>query len=754
MKAEDLFIQSPVGIGVYNGPTYTIELVNDLMLEYWGRSREEVLHKPLFDALPEARGQGFEEIIAGVFHTGDRYISTEIPVTLSRKGGLETIFTRLIFTPLRDDKGVITGVMGLAHEITELVLARKGIERTGKKFQQLVEDVPVGITIFRGPKFIVEMANDSYLQIIDRNREAFIGKPLFEALPEVRPVVEPLLNEVYWKGIPFNGTEFEVPLNRHGHTEITWFNFVYQPLREENLITGIVVVANEVTEQVRRKLMLQQSEKKFRSFIDQMPPPVTILRGEEMVIEMANRSLLEKIWHKTLEEVLGKKLLEVFPELSGQRFPELIRNVLATGKSYGEQEAQVYFDHPGGKKAFYFDFEYSPLYDEQGRVDGIMVTADDVTGKVEARRRVEEAEERARLATEASLAGIFDIEVPSYNVNCSRRFYEIFDLPLGASMREIVRRIHPDDNAARREAWEAGNATGVLHYEVRLIIGPQEVRWIRAQGRMYKNDKGELIRVLGTVLDITEQKMFSEALENKVQERTIELQRANDELAIRNQELLSFNYISSHDLQEPLRKIQTFASRIQSTEDAISPKNQVYLQRMQQSARQMQLLIRDLLEYSRAGQGEKVFEKLPLGDTLQTIRQQLLEEPTAEHVRIEIGDMPTVEAIPFQINQLFTNLLSNAVKFSRRNDNPLIRVDATRENGYHIIRVHDNGIGFLPEHKEHIFEVFRRLHHRSEYEGTGIGLAICKKIVENHHGRITAESKPGDGATFTVFLPA
>ena len=753
MKAEDLFIQSPVGIGVYYGPAYTIELVNDLMLEYWGRTREEVLHKPLFDALPEARGQGFEEIIGGVFHTGDRYISTEIPVTLARKGGLETIYTRLIFTPLRDDKGVITGVMGLAHDITELVVARKGIERTGKKFQQLVEDVPVGITIFRGPKFIVEMANDSYLRIIDKNREAFVGKPLFEALPEVRPAVEPLLNDVYWKGIPHHGTEFEVPLTRHGHTELTWFNFVYQPLREENVITGIVVVANEVTEQVRRKLMLQESEKKFRSFIDQMPPPVTILRGEEMVIEMANRSLLEKIWHKTPEEVLGKRLLEALPELSGQRFPELLRNVLTTGRSYGEQEALIHFDRPGGKKAFYFDFEYSPLFDGQGRVDGIMITADDVTEKVAARQRVEEAEERARLAVEASLAGVFDIEVPSYNVNCSRRFYEIFDLPPGASMQEIISRIHPDDNAARRAAWEAGNATGVLHYEVRLIIGPEEIKWIRAQGRMYKDDKGELIRVLGTVLDITEQKMFSEALENKVKERTIELQRANDELAIRNQELLSFNYISSHDLQEPLRKIQTFASRIQSTEDALSSENQVYLQRMQQSARQMQLLIRDLLEYSRAGQGEMVFETLPLGQTLQSIRQQLLEEATAEHIRIEIGDMPTVEAIPFQINQLFTNLLTNAIKFSRHSDDPLIRVDAARENGYHVIRVHDNGIGFLPEHTEQIFEVFRRLHHRSEYEGTGIGLAICKKIVENHHGRITAESKPGEGATFTVYLP-
>jgi PAS domain S-box-containing protein len=491
-----------------------------------------------------------------------------------------------------------------------------------QKFQQLVEDVPVGITIFRGPEFIVEMANENYLQIIDKSKTEFIGKPLFEALPEVRKNVEPLLNDAYWKGIPFNGTEFEVPLTRHGHTETAWFNFVYQPLREENVITGIIVVASDVTEQVRRKLLLQQTE------------------------------------------------------------------------------------------------------------------------------------ERARLATEASLAGVFDIGVPSYNINCSRRFYEIFDLPFSAPMEEILNRIHPEDRAIRTEAWAAGEHSGILHYDIRVITGQGEIRWIRTQGRMYKNGQGELIRVLGTILDITEQKTFSEALENKVKERTIELQRANEELALRNQELMSFNYISSHDLQEPLRKIQTFASRIQGTETQLSPQNQTYLQRMQRSAAQMQLLIRDLLEYSRAGQNERTFEKTNLGEALQLIRQQLFEEINAGDIRVEIGDLPTVDAIPFQINQLFTNLLSNAIKFSRRSEHPLIRIDAARENGYHVIRVRDNGIGFPPEQKEQIFEVFRRLHHRSDYEGTGIGLAICKKIVENHHGRISAESTPGKGATFAVFLPA
>jgi PAS domain S-box-containing protein len=621
-------------------------------------------------------------------------------------------------------------------------------------FQQLVEAVPVGIAIFRGPEFIVDMANETYLQIVDRPREAFVGKPLFGGLPEIRPVVEPLLNKVYQQGIPHYGTEFEVTLNRHGRREQTYFNFVYQPLREHHLITGIVVVANEVTQLTKRQKLVEERERKFRRMIDLSPIAMAIFRGEDLVIEMANRTILENIWRRRPSEVIGRPLAEAFPELTGQPFPALLAEVFRTGQSHRQKEALAHVAGNDGERAFFLDLEYSALRNNTGEVDGIMITVNDVTEKVKSRQSLEEAEERARLATDASLAGIFDIELPSLRVNCSARFFEIFGLPPGSSFPEITSRVHPDDAAIRTAAWELSLETGILFYEVRIITGDDRIRWIRAQGRLYRNDQGEPTRMLGTIVDFTPQKMFSAELEEKVRERTLQLEKANQELALRNQELLSFNYISSHDLQEPLRKIQTFASRITSTEATLSPENHVYFQRIQQSAKQMRMLIRDLLEYSRAGEGEKQFEPVDLGEVLATMVQQLLEEAADENVRIDIGEMPVIHAIPFQINQLFSNLLSNAVKFSRKKHQPIIRVEADRTADGHIIRVIDNGIGFLPEYKEHIFEVFRRLHHRSEYEGTGVGLAICKKIVENHSGTITAEGQPGEGATFSVWLPA
>jgi PAS domain S-box-containing protein len=748
--------------------------------------------------------------------------------------------------------------------------------------EQLFSQVPIGITIFRGPDFVVEAANDAYLEIIDRTPEFFIGKPLFDVLPEVRSAVEPLLDQVYRKGIPYHGRGFEVTLNRHGKQELTYFNFEYRPLRENDQITGVIVVASEVTDQVLRKQSIEENERRFRTFIDQSPIAMCIFRGKDMVIEIANKALLTLIWRRTAEEVIGKKLMDVFTELAGQRFPALIGQVLRTGKAHSEKEALGFVEGKDGKRAFYVDFDYSPLFTKAGESDAIMVTASDVTEKVKARHSLEVAEERARLATEASLAGVFDIDLHTGGTNCSPRFFEIMDLPPSASRADWLGRVHPDDRPARDKAWNDGLKSGVLHYEIRIKTGSGAVRWIRSQGRVYKDDNAEPVRVLGTILDITEkvkadealidserkfrhlsnalptlvwtatadgksytynesvysysglsveeldrlgwselvhsddlddnirlwaeslqtgrpylyehrlrrydgtyrwmltraiaqrndsgqiiswvgtttdineQKQFSEELEHKVMERTAELQIANTELALRNQELLSFNYISSHDLQEPLRKIQTFASRIRGTESQLTPQNEIYFQRMQQSAKQMQMLIRDLLEYSRAGEGERNFETVDLGEIVQRVKQQLLEDNESSRLHIDVRDLPTVRAIPFQINQLFSNLLSNAVKFSRKTEHPVICVDASyqQDGNYHVIRVTDNGIGFQPEYKEKIFEVFRRLHNRSEYEGTGVGLAICKKIAGNHNGFITAEGHPGEGATFTVFLPA
>jgi len=264
-----------------------------------------------------------------------------------------------------------------------------------------------------------------------------------------------------------------------------------------------------------------------------------------------------------------------------------------------------------------------------------------------------------------------------------------------------------------------------------------------------------------------EQEDLSKALETLVEERIGELKRANRELEDMNKKLSSFAYISSHDLQEPLRKIQTFGSLILENEAAnLSESGKKNFARMQHAADKMTRLIRDLLDYSRANITDDDFEPVDIQSLLQDIAADFADLLYEKNAVLLIGDMPTVSGVPFQLRQLFNNLISNALKFAKEDTPPVVSITSATVKGstidnlkaspeatYAHISVTDNGIGFSPEHASRIFEVFERLHGKTEYEGTGIGLAICMRIAENHRAIMNATSEPGNGATFNIYFP-
>lgn len=252
-----------------------------------------------------------------------------------------------------------------------------------------------------------------------------------------------------------------------------------------------------------------------------------------------------------------------------------------------------------------------------------------------------------------------------------------------------------------------------------------------------------------------------------VAERTHEIAAHNAYLEKMNKELQAFTYISSHDLQEPLRKIQTFVSWIMERELAqLSEQGRNYLLKTDAAALRMRALINDLLAYSRTTSSEIVFEKQGLHQILAEVNIDLQEEFDEKKAQIEIGDDIELNVIPFQFRQLLYNLFSNSLKFSNPGVSPVIRISAelshapdeipgTARNAgnYHLITVADNGIGFEDKYSRKIFELFHRLETADKQIGTGIGLAIVSKIIENHKGYISARSEPGIGTTFSIYLP-
>jgi signal transduction histidine kinase/CHASE3 domain sensor protein len=245
------------------------------------------------------------------------------------------------------------------------------------------------------------------------------------------------------------------------------------------------------------------------------------------------------------------------------------------------------------------------------------------------------------------------------------------------------------------------------------------------------------------------------------------LETKNIELERQNAELASFNHVASHDLQEPLRKIQTFISRIFEKElDNVTETGKEYFTRIQLSANRMQMLIDDLLTFSRSNKADKVFEETDLNVLLENTQHELAQLIEEKDAVIQSNHLPTLSVIPFQFQQLLINLIGNSLKYSKPDVPPIIKItvqvldgdkvpaqNADMRRKYYKFTVSDNGVGFEQQYAENIFILFQRLHGRSEYSGTGIGLAICKKIVENHQGFITATGVPNGGASFHIFLP-
>lgn len=324
--------------------------------------------------------------------------------------------------------------------------------------------------------------------------------------------------------------------------------------------------------------------------------------------------------------------------------------------------------------------------------------------------------------------------------------------------------MHEDDKDVCHD-WEKAFEEGVEFI--------REVRMKKLNGTEYRyyllrivpvSSNNVRIRWVGTFTDIHQQKQVSEMLEKKVAERTVELKAKNEELETRNHELQQFAWVASHDLKEPLRKIQTFNSLISEKHLKDNENARPYLEKSIRSSKRMLDLIDNLLEYSRLSVSSS-FERTDLGTVVHDIVSDLELVIAETHAEIKTSGLPVIDAVPGQIRQVFQNLISNALKFSMPGNKPVIEVNgegiahksidapADKAGAYVRIVVKDNGIGFDEKFLDRIFTIFQRLHTREKYEGTGIGLAITKKIIDKHGGLITAKSTENHGSAFILILP-
>lgn len=325
-----------------------------------------------------------------------------------------------------------------------------------------------------------------------------------------------------------------------------------------------------------------------------------------------------------------------------------------------------------------------------------------------------------------------------------------------ATLDNFLKFVHPEDvNKLADELNKMIVVEELPFVNYRIVQKNGSIKHLKAYAKSFYSANGQK-RLLGNTSDITDEI-----------ESFLELEERNFELERNNKELSAFNYAASHDLQEPLRKIQTFISRLEDKEaDKFSDSGHQYLERIKSAATRMRLLIDDLLQFSRTNKPDKEFVNADLNELFENAKQDLVEIISEKKAQITIDTLPKATVIIFQMQQLFLNLLSNSLKYSKHNIAPIIKISYSKVKAndehyllkaskcyYHKITFADNGIGFDQKYARKIFDLFNRLHNKQDYSGTGIGLSICKKIIENHKGFIFAKGEINVGSVFTIYLP-
>jgi PAS domain S-box-containing protein len=514
--------------------------------------------------------------------------------------------------------------------------------------------------------------------------------------------------------------------------------------------------------------------------------------SEDSLIVYSNRYFHEFLG-LPYDQVIGKPFFNFVHQDSKAAFNELFRKGLA-GQSKGDLELT------SGGNAFPVYVSLTSLYPKIPTVGMIVTDLSEKKRQDSIVERHKELEIEKRLLEESGKVirrimefdeaimanmgeGLYTVDnnglLTTMNPAAEKLFGWKREELVGRKMHEMTHYKHRDGSP-----FPAHECAGLQVLLNGIALTNHEDTFVRKDGTffdvMYSASPlvrgGEKEGLIVVFRDITEQKeaaaklevsqealrQLTVSLEEKVNRRTAEIKRNNAALEKMNKELESFAYISSHDLQEPLRKIQTFVSRIVEKElQNLSPQGQDMFTRMQLSAKRMQTLIGDLLAYSRTGNLEHNFQRVDLNQMLEQVKEDLKEEIEMKNAVIEASDLLPANIIPFQFRQMMHNLIGNSLKFSRPDVPIRIKVKSAAIPSYEPfggapvrhIAVEDNGIGFEEQYADKIFEVFQRLHAKSDYEGTGIGLSIVKRIVENHKGHITAQGSPGKGARFDIYIP-
>ncbi|MEJ8842517.1 PAS domain S-box protein [Lacibacter sp. H375] len=651
-----------------------------------------------------------------------------------------------INSPVFGTDGNVQGIIGVSYDITEAKKAAHTL-KVNEEQLNLIYNSTAGIIFLlgvegNGEAFHFISMNNAGLSAIGMRQEDLFNKPVQQVIPEPSfSLAFSKYNEAVRSGKPVVWQE-EATYPTGVKTGIVTVTPIYD---NEGNCVRLVGSVNDITELKETERSLAISRQQYKSLFDQNPDAVYSLDlegnftsfnpGTEKLLECTRQDIIEAgscvpFCHPDDLEKIKQHFLKV---KTGEPQTFDVRAITVKGNQK------------------YLNIINIPIVVD-GNITGVYGIAKDVTSEQLALFQLELSNERYEYATNATNDVIWDWDIKTNKVVRAGTGFNImfgYDAQ-NANSDDLfwMKKVHPADvdivvekrkkvfDDVKQDFWED---------EYRFLRSNEEYAFVYDRGYIFRDEEGKPLRMIGATKDITEQKLS----ELRLKELNGQLERRAEQLQISNTELERFAYIASHDLQEPLRMISSFLQLLEKKyHDSIDEKGREYIRFAVEGSLRMKYLINDLLDYSRISTRRQNLEQVHIDLVIKDVLQNLSLRIEEKQAVIKTSALPLLPiADKTQMTQLFQNLLSNALKYSG-DKQPHIEINVEEREDEWLFSVKDNGIGFDEKFADKIFVIFQRLHNKSEYSGTGIGLAICKKIIDRHGGRIYADSVPGEGSTF------